>query len=204
MARNPQWCQPLSIWKNYFTDWITKAEPKDLLDLKIFFDFRFAYGKDELVDELKMHVNHITSKSSSFFIFMAESIINTTVPEGAQKFKSNFDIKLLTLPIVDLARLYALKNQISNTNTVKRINLAYEKNIFSQSGHKNLLQIYNFLMEIRFKHQITQISDHINPDNIIDPHRLSDVDLVIVKKAVSVIEDFQNKIRLDFKGTLVR
>lgn len=204
MARNPQWCQPLSIWKNYFTDWITKAEPKDLLDLKIFFDFRFAYGKDELVDELKMHVNNITSKSSSFFIFMAESIINTTVPEGAQKFKSNFDVKLLTLPIVDLARLYALKNQISNTNTVKRINLAYEKNIFSQSGHNNLLQIYNFLMEIRFKHQITQISDHINPDNIIDPHRLSDVDLVIVKKAVSVIEDFQNKIRLDFKGTLVR
>ena len=204
MAKNPQWCQPLSIWKNYFTDWITKAEPKDLLDLKIFFDFRFGYGKDELVDELKMHVNHITSKSSSFFIFMAESIINTTVPEGAQKFKSNFDIKLLTLPIVDLARLYALKNQISTTNTVKRINLAYEKNIFSQSGHTNLLQIYNFLMEIRFKHQITQIYDHINPDNIIDPHKLSDVDLVIVKKAVSVIEDFQNKVRLDFKGTLAR
>jgi len=204
MAKNPQWCQPLSIWKNYFTDWITKAEPKDLLDLKIFFDFRFGYGKDELVDELKMHVNQITSKSSSFFIFMAESIINTAIPEGAQKFKSNFDIKLLTLPIVDLARLYALKNQISNTNTVKRINLAYEKNIFSQSGHINLLQIYNFLMQIRFKHQITQISEHTAPDNIIDPHKLSDVDLVIIKKAVSVIEDFQNKVRLDFKGTLAR
>jgi CBS domain-containing protein len=135
---------------------------------------------------------------------MAESIINTAIPEGAQKFKSNFDIKLLTLPIVDLARLYALKNQISNTNTVKRINLAYDKNIFSQSGHINLLQIYNFLMEIRFRHQITQISEHITPDNIIDPHRLSDVDLVIVKKAISVIEDFQNKVRLDFKGTLAR
>lgn len=204
MAKNPQWCQPLSIWKNYFTDWITKAEPKDLLDLKIFFDFRFVYGKVELVDELKMHVNSITSKSSSFFIFMAESIINTTIPEGAQKFKSNFEIKLLMLPIVDLARLYALKNQTCTTNTVKRISLAYEKNIFSQSGYVNLLQIYNFLMEIRFKHQISQISEHITPDNLINPHKLSDVDLVVIKKAVSVIEDFQNKVGLDFKGTLVR
>ena len=59
-------------------------------------------------------------------------------------------------------------------------------------------------MQIRFKNQVSQISEHITPDNIIDPHKLSDIDLVIIKKAVSVIEDFQNKVRLDFKGTLAR
>ena len=41
-----------------------------------------------------------------------------------------------------------------------------------------------------------------SPDNIIDPHMLSEIDLIIIKKAVSIIEDFQNKVKLDFKGTL--
>ncbi|MDP2363590.1 MAG: putative nucleotidyltransferase substrate binding domain-containing protein, partial [Ignavibacteria bacterium] len=147
-------------------------------------------------------LNHITSLTGSFFVYMAESILHTQIPEGAQKLKTTFDIKLLMLPIVDLARLYSLKNQISTTNTVKRINIIHEKNIFSQSKHINLLQIYNFLMQIRFKHQASQISEHISPDNIIDAHKLSDVELTIIKKAVSIIEDFQDKIKLDFKGTL--
>lgn len=202
MAKNPKWCQPLSIWKSYFTEWITKSEPQDLLDLKIFFDFRFTYGKSELVDELNEHLNHITSLTSSFFVYMAESILHSQVPEGAQKLKSAFDVKLLMLPIVDMVRLYSLKNQISATNTAKRINILHDKNIFSQSKYKNLLQIYNFLMQVRFKHQADQISAHIPPDNIIDPQNLSEVESMIIKKSVTMIEDFQNKIRLDFKGTL--
>ena len=112
MAKNPKWCQPLSIWKNYFTDWITKSEPQDLLELKIFFDFRFTYGKSELVDQLNEHLNHITSLTSSFFVYMAESILHTQIPEGAQKLKSTFDIKLLMLPIVDIGEI--IRSQKSN------------------------------------------------------------------------------------------
>ncbi len=202
MAKNPAWCQPLSTWKNYFTNWITKAEPKDLLDLKIFFDLRFIFGNDTLVTELHKHINHITSSSGSFFIYMAESILQSHIPEGAYKLKSPFDIKSLMLPIVDLARLYSLKNQITISNTVKRLNIIYEKNFISHSGHTNLLQSYNFLMQLRFKHQAQQITEHKLPDNIIDPHMHSDIDLMIIKKAVSIIEDFQNKVKLDFKGTI--
>jgi PAS domain S-box-containing protein len=204
MAKNPQWCQPLSVWKNYFTEWITKAEPKDLLDLKIFFDLRFIYGNNVLIDDLQKHINHITSSSSSFFIYMAESILQTHIPEGAYKLKTVFDIKSLMLPVVDLARLYSLKHQISTSNTSKRLALIFEKNIISHFGYINLLQTYNLLMQLRFKHQALQIEEHKIPDNFIDPHKQSDIDLMIIKKSVSIIEDFQNKVRLDFKGTLAR
>ncbi len=202
MAKNPQWCQPLSVWKNYFTEWITKAEPKDLLDIKIFFDLRFTFGSNTLVEELQKHINHVTSSSSSFFIYMADSILQTHTPEGANKLKTVFDIKSLMLPIVDLARLYSLKHQIKISNTSKRLELIYEKNIISHSGYTNLLQAYNFLMQLRFKHQGLQISERKIPDNNIDPQKQSDIDLIIIKKTVSIIEDFQNKVKLDFKGTL--
>ena len=40
MAKNPKWCQPISIWKKYFKDWVYKAGPEALLQTSIFFDFR--------------------------------------------------------------------------------------------------------------------------------------------------------------------
>ena len=44
MAQNPQWCQPLTVWKRYFSEWIHAARAEDLLNTKIFFDFRCAFG----------------------------------------------------------------------------------------------------------------------------------------------------------------
>ena len=44
MAQNPDWCQPLAQWKNYFSGWIHAAKPEDLLNSFVFFDFRIAWG----------------------------------------------------------------------------------------------------------------------------------------------------------------
>ena len=45
MAKNPTWCQPLPVWKDYFSKWIRTAEGESLLQASIFFDFRGGYGK---------------------------------------------------------------------------------------------------------------------------------------------------------------
>ena len=60
MAMNPKWCQPLSVWKQYFSDWITNADPQALLDVKIFFDYRFIFGSEELVDRLTSHLYQVS------------------------------------------------------------------------------------------------------------------------------------------------
>ena len=49
MAKNPKWCQPLSAWKNDFSSWIHAAEPEDLLQASIFFDFRAGLRRRALV-----------------------------------------------------------------------------------------------------------------------------------------------------------
>jgi PAS domain S-box-containing protein len=68
MAKNKKWCQSYSIWKRYFTDWITTSSPQDLLDIKIFFDFRNVYGDEELSVQLQNHVHHVTASFNTFFI----------------------------------------------------------------------------------------------------------------------------------------
>ncbi len=202
MARNPKWCKPVSVWKNYFTDWVTNASPQDLLDIKIFFDFRSVYGDDSLAAQLQNHISHITSGYNSFFVYLSESISQFQMPEGAVKLKSSFDIKMVLLPLVDCMRLYCLKKNISGTNTIERLDHLYSKGIFSKTAYRNILQAYSFLMQKRFEHQSTLYSLNQAIDNQINPLELSEFDLVLFKRSLSVIEDLQNKIRLDFKGTL--
>lgn len=202
MARNPKWSQPLSAWKNYFTNWVTTASPQDLLDIKIFFDFRSVYGDATLTGQLQNHIADITSGYNSFFVYLSESISQFQMSESAVKLKSSFDIKMVLLPIVDCMRLYSLKKNITETNTIERLEQLYSKGIFSKAAYKNILQVYSFLMQKRFEHQSGLYAGNQLIDNQINPQEFSDVDLVLFKKSLSIIEEMQNKIKLEFKGTI--
>jgi len=201
MARNPKWCQPLAEWKNYFTSWVTTADPQGLLDIKIFFDFRSVYGDESLAAELHDHITTLTAGYNSFFVYVSESITQFTMPETALKLKSAFDIKMVMLPIVDTMRLYALKKKSVQTHTIERLADVYEKGGFSKSAHNNVLHVYRFLMHKRFQHQSIMLSGNLKIDNLVHPHEFSDVELVTLKKSYAVIEDMLDKVRLDFKGT---
>lgn len=56
MAKNPKWCQPLSVWKDYFNTWVRSLDPEKILYSSIFFDFRGAWGDLSLTEELKQHL----------------------------------------------------------------------------------------------------------------------------------------------------
>lgn len=202
MAKNPKWCKPLSAWKEYFTHWVTTASPQDLLDIKIFFDFRSVYGDTGISDSLQEHLTHITSGYNAFFVYLSESISQFQMPENALKLKSSFDIKMVILPIIDCIRLYSLKKKISETNTLERLERLFSSGVFSKPVYKNIKQVYSFLMFKRLEHQSTLLARNQNADNQINPLEFSDVDIVLFKKSLSVIEEMQNKLKLDFKGTV--
>ncbi|KAF0150357.1 MAG: Uncharacterized protein FD143_2591 [Ignavibacteria bacterium] len=201
MAKNAKWCQPISVWKEYFTNWITTSAPQDLLEVKIFFDFRNIYGKKDLTEHLENHINRITSGYNSFYVFLSESIARFQIPEAAVKHKTSFDVKLLLLPVVDFLRLYCLSKKISAKNSLERIEQLYLKGFITKSFHKQLRHAYTFLMQKRFEHQSDQLNKRETADNLVNPSDLSELDLVILKKAISVIEDMQAKANLEFKGT---
>ncbi len=87
MAKNPKWCQPLSVWKGYFLSWIRVAEPDDLLSSTIFFDFRCAHGKAELVGELRSFLMDSLSEWPFFFRYMA---VNAQQLQAAHRFFQKF------------------------------------------------------------------------------------------------------------------
>lgn len=203
MASNSKWCRPITAWKNYFTNWVTAANPQDLLDLKIFFDFRIVFGEKKFASQLQEHVSNITTGYNSFFVFLSEGVSQFQLPDSALKLKSQFDVKMVLLPIIDCIRLYSLKKKISETNTLERLEQLYAKGVFSKSTYKNILQVYNFLMLKRLEHQSVLLSVNQKVDNQLNPLEFSELDLVIFKKSLQVIEELQNKVRMDFKGSTI-
>jgi CBS domain-containing protein len=210
MAKNPKWCQPLSKWKAYFSDWIHAAEAEDLLQASIFFDFRHGFGDASLIDALRRHLFGSLKGWSGFFRHLTENALHFRPPigffrnfvvESKGRHRNAFDVKSAMTPIVDFARVYALSHSIAETNTLERLNQLRIRKIISLQEYEELEKAYSFLMQLRFVRQITAImDDNHRPDNYINPKKLTRIEQTMLKEIFKRVEKFQAKMNFDFIG----
>ena len=210
MAKNANWCQPLSVWKSYFRRWIHTAEPEALLQASIFFDFRAGYGEEGLITDLRQYLFKELAGWPGFFRHMAENAMYFTPPigffrnfvvESEGEHRDAFDIKAAMQPIVDYARIYALNNQIEQTNTHERLNqlLAIEK--ISPEEHNELETAYSYMMQQRLVRQVkAMVEENVAPNNYINPKKLSRIEQTMLKEIFKRVEKFQGKLSFDFTG----
>lgn len=210
MAQNPKWCQSLSVWKKYFSAWIHAAEPQDLLQASIFFDFRHGYGDASLINELRRFLFRSLEGWSGFFRHLTENALHFKPPigffrnfvvESKGEHRSALDIKSAMTPIVDFARIYALKNKIEETNTLDRLNHLQLKRVITPQEYDELEKAYSFLMQLRFVRQVTAVIDEKSaPDNYINPKKLTSIEQKMLKEIFKRIEKFQTKLEFEFTG----
>jgi CBS domain-containing protein len=210
MAKNAQWCQPLKVWKKYFRQWIHTAEPEALLQASIFFDFRSAYGDNNLVDELRSDLFGSLVGWPGFFRHLAENAMFFTPPigffrnflvESKGEHRDSFDIKAAMQPVVDYARIYALNNQISETNTLGRLRELLDQKKISDQQYQELDTVYSYLMQQRFVRQVkASMEKNGRPDNYVNPKKLSRIEQTTLKEIFKRIEKFQGKLSFDFTG----
>ena len=209
MAKNPEWCQPLSHWSKLFDGWINLASPQDLLEINKFFDFRVVYGEKPIARELRGHINKKLKNREPFFKAFAENALLTRPPIGlfgqlvvgskGAKDKA-INIKEAMMLIVTFARLYALRHNLPETNTLDRLHRLYELKVLSKTQHREALVAYDFLMRLRLTHQAKAVARHEVPDNFIQPKKLSSIESGMLKQVFSQISGLQKKISLDFFG----
>lgn len=209
MGSNPDWCQPLSHWKEKFTSWIISSEPQALLDINIFFDFRSVYGEPRLCNELHRHIQDQVLSHPAFFIFLTGNIQRLKPPlslfgniiVGSSKTQPEaFDIKRVLIPLVDIARLYAIKEGFRETSTLDRFTQLYRIGMINESQFVERAEAYKLLMMVRFRHQVAQLSSGKSPDNFINPETISPVELAMLKKVFGQISEFIGKAAMDFKS----
>ena len=207
MAKNPKWCQPLSVWENYFTSWIKTPEPQQLLDATIFFDFRNIYGDKTFTEKLKTTVSTTISNHPLFLYHQAYNTFNIKPPHIStgtilsDKHADIVDLKSAVISIIMFARTYAFQNNIDCENTIDRLTALRDRNIISENMVDEIIFAYNFLMQLRFKNQVNLLHNNKPVSNILNTKLLIDIELYILKKVLSTIPEFQNKIKTDFRIT---
>lgn len=101
--------------------------------------------------------------------------------------------------LLNFARIYSLEYNISETNTLLRIKKLYELGAIKESTYKETTEVYNYLMQSRLKHQTNMMANKLPPDNFIDPKSLTDIELAMLKRALSHLAEIQAKISDHFK-----
>ncbi|ULT22278.1 hypothetical protein KUH03_22795 [Sphingobacterium sp. E70] len=135
---------------------------------------------------------------------------NTNLPDFFKTIKTQtigstevFNIKKAMTPIVDLVRVYALKNQIYEENTGGRLKALLNLGIFTQEQYDELHQSYYYLMSIRLKNQTNQIRiAKLNPDNYIAIENLTKIEKATLKEIFKTIGNFQLGIKLKFTNNI--
>ncbi|VBB43190.1 putative CBS domain and cyclic nucleotide-regulated nucleotidyltransferase [uncultured Desulfatiglans sp.] len=216
MASNPQWCQPLRVWKDYYQKWIFQRDlsAQDILISSIFFDFRAIYGPESLLNDLIASIKAAIPESKVFLPHMALrslelrtplSFFNRLVVERSGQYKNRLNIKRHGLmPLIDAVRILSLEQGIFRTNTLDRIAALMERDIFAPGDGNNLREAFNLMMLLRLHHNLEQLNQGEELDNYIEPSELSTIQRSNLKMAFKAIDRLQSQIEIRYGLTTLR
>ncbi|MGB0694267.1 MAG: putative nucleotidyltransferase substrate binding domain-containing protein [Rhodospirillaceae bacterium] len=210
MAMTDDWRQPLSGWRAKFSKWIEQPDPKSLMLSCIFFDLRIIHGEKALFEALHKEVLEKCQKNKIFQAFMAGNAMTHHPPLG---FFRNFvlirggdhnhtmDLKHNgVVPIVDLARVYALAAGAPHVNTQERLGAARDAGTLSKDGAGDLQDALEYISLIRLRHQAQQIREGKKADNFLEPDALSSFERNHLKDAFTVVKTLQTSMASTYQA----
>jgi CBS domain-containing protein len=210
MAANPKWCLSLEEWKAVFGTWVDQGAPKALMHASIFFDFRALYGAQQLADELRKWLAHLTRNNGRFLHQMAANALRNRPPLGVVRDfvtgrENTLDLKLNGItPFVDAARIFCLATGGTHTNTVQRLRQSAAGLNIPAGEVEAWINAFLFIQMLRLRHHYEanryQADAEIRPlDNLIDPALLNELDRRILKEAFRQARKVQAKLALDYQ-----
>ncbi|MGA8008162.1 MAG: DUF294 nucleotidyltransferase-like domain-containing protein [Thiomonas sp.] len=201
MAVTPRWRQPLGVWRSYFRQWIDQPDPRAQMLASVMFDLRAIDGSAALLDALQEDTLVRARASTIFQAHMASNALTHRPPlnwfgglhpawRGAHA--GRLDLKHAgVVPIVDLARLYALQVGAAAVNTVERLAAATQGSSISQEGLRDLTEALDVISRVRLRHQAQQVRAGGKPDNWLIPRELAALERAHLRDALRVVKTQQ-------------
>ncbi len=201
MATNPQWRQPLKVWREQFRHWIETPEPLALLNATIFFDLRGVFGDESLWHSLRDDLLARTKTHALFQLLLADNAQSFRPPLNflgglsAQRNASGekvIDLKKHgVVPVIDMARVYALAQGLPQVNTSERLAALAASGVMNAVDARDLAEALEFISGLRLQHQARQIQQGIVPDNMLLLANLSLLERSHLQAACGVVASLQ-------------
>jgi CBS domain-containing protein len=202
MASNPDWRQPLKVWQQYFTDWVTTPAAKNVMLACNFFDLRCLSGDQMLFERMFQAAVKLAAGNQIFLAHLAANATRHTIPLGFFRqfvlvangeHQDRLDLKLGgIIPITELARLFALAAGLTVVNTYERLMEASKTTTLSQRGAADLHDALEFINTIRLRQQINAYAQGLAMNNYVDPQALSQLERQSLKDAFAIIRDMHS------------
>jgi len=210
MAKNEKWRMTLRGWKRCFSGWIEEPSPKAVMHSSIFFDMRHIAGDAELTLALQDYVLKRAKINTIFLALMCDNALLHSPPLGFFKtfvletdgdHNNTLDLKIRgTIPIVDIARNYALSVGAHPLNTIDRLYAIQQDGAMSREMSYSLIDAHEFIAGIRLEAQGKQYSTGLKVDNYLDPKELSPLLRHQLRDAFNVVREAQAAMRVRFGG----
>ena len=214
MAMTDKWRQPRRVWAEYFRKWVDTPEPMALMLTCVFFDVRTIAGQAALLDGLRADVLRRTKDAKLFLAHMVGNALTHQPPLGlfgglfgglstirSGEHKGTIDLKHNGIvPVIDLARVYALAAGHDAVNTHDRLAHAAESGEISSQSVRDLRDALEFLSALRIRHQARQIAAGQPADNYLRPDELSNFEREQLKDAFGVVKQLQEVLGQRYQG----
>ena len=201
MATNPQWRVPLTTWRALVSGWVREPGPAALLESSVFFDLRHSHGDETLTADLRRHQREAARSSPLFLALLAAQAAGLRPPLGffrglvvdrSGEHRDTLDLKKRgILIVVELARVHGLAAGSEATSTVARLADAVRDQRISPELAADLEDAWEFLSQLRLRHQAQQVRSGDRPDSRIAPALLSSLEKQHLKATFGVLRSAQ-------------
>jgi CBS domain-containing protein len=208
MASNPRWCQPLSVWRDYFRRWISDPTPDQVLGASVHFDLRPLAGASELGHALSEVVREEVPRHRGFLQLLAADVVERRVPltllgriatPRTGPHRGAIDLKGAgAMQLVGAGRVHALELGLSDTNTLDRFRAAQDRGLYSPEDCREIVDAAQHLMRLRLVHQFAQRARGEALDNVVAPAQLTHSDRILLREALRTVARVQAGLRERF------
>jgi CBS domain-containing protein len=208
MAQSERWRQPLASWQHYFDGWIEQPDKGALMHASIFFDMRAIAGDAGLCRQLQSHVSQLCAGNDIFLAAMCQNALAHRPPLGLfRQFvletdgeqRKTLDLKLRgVVPIVDIARVYALAAGIRAANTQDRLRELAAQRALSAEDAATLGDSLEYIAHLRQSNQARQLAAGRRASNFLNPDNVSSLVRHQLRDAFKAVARAQDALRLKF------
>ncbi len=202
MATNPRWRQPRGVWRGYFRTWIDHPDPEAQMLASVMFDLRAIGGDASLLAGLQHTTLALAAEKPIFIINMIANSLKHRPPLGliggiatarSGEHRNKIDMKHNgVVPVIDLARVYALQGRLAPVNTRSRLVEAQAAGIISGRGANDLIAAYDLIQTTRLENQAAQIRAGERAGNHLAPADLPDLERSHLRDAFVVVRGMQS------------
>jgi CBS domain-containing protein len=215
MASNSVWRKTLAQWRQQLATWMRGRVPETLLGCEILLDFRCVHGACGLADEFRRFATDAARGNRTFLTLMLG--LHSQHRSGIGPFgrlrterhrraahRGEIDLKLHgTLPLVEAVRLLALARGVAATGTLARVDALRADGTLNEDDADHLRNAFAYLTGLQLRQQLADYRTGRPVGNFVDPERLTERELDLLKGSLRAVNDFRARLRADLTGSLL-